>query len=114
MDSRLKRDLRRRIVKSLIIHAIVVTAIVTTNCRQQRAVETIAVKKAPAPLEIVIHDTLSKEDIKLMPLACHSTQVPEGTLIGDTVTARDGFWISNQNYMRVAVVLRLFERESNK
>ena len=61
MDELFQKDLRQRIIKSLIIHTIVVTAIVTTNCRQ-RAVETIAVKKAPAPLEIVIPDTLSKED----------------------------------------------------
>lgn len=110
MDNWLKKDLWLRIIKSLFVHTLVVISIlITTNCRQQHEIK--AVEEKTKPIAIEISGRLKREDVKLMQPGCHSMKVPMGTLVGDTVTYENGLWISDKTCMRIAGVLKMFDEK---
>ena len=99
MDSQMKRDLRWKIIKSLIIiHIIVFISIITINCRIE------------PPNKINICEVPEREKIKLMPLSQHWMKVPIGTQIGNTITAHDGYWMSEQAIGRMAFMVMKAEK----
>ena len=108
----INNDLQRRILWVVIaVNLLVILSILAVGGCRANAPEPPAIKEKPVTFEIIIAETVKTEDIKLMPADCGSVKVPAGAVIGDTVTVQDGWWISNQNYMRVQVVLMLFERQ---
>ena len=99
MDKRMERDLRRRIVISLVvIHVIIFISTIGISCRIE------------PPAKIDIHELPEREEIKLMPLSQHSMKVPVGTMIGDTITAHDGYWLSEQAIGRMAFMVMMAEK----
>ena len=115
MDERNQKELRQGILRAVIaVNILVILSIIAVGGCRANAPEPQAIKEKPRTIEIVIAGTVKKEDIKVMPEDCHLLKVPAGTVIGDTVSTQAGWWISDKNYMRVAVVLMLFERQEKE
>ena len=115
MDERNQKELRQGILRAVIaVNILVILSIIAVGGCRANAPEPQAITEKPRTIEIVIAGAIKKEDIKVMPEDCHLLKVPAGTVIGDTVTVQDGYWISDKNYMRVAVVLMLFERQEKE